>query len=68
MTWTIRRNALRLAAFCVIGAALSGCNIMSRLSDVGDGPVERVFVPRHVLPVQASRFLRDHSEGVGSRH
>ena len=38
MTTHNTRNLLRLTAFGLITVALSGCNVLTRLSEVGDGP------------------------------
>ena len=38
MTPTITRTVLRLTAFGLVAASVSGCNVISRLSEVGDGP------------------------------
>jgi len=34
----ITRNALRITAFSLVALSVSGCNLTSRLSEVGDGP------------------------------
>lgn len=38
MNTTIARSVMRLAAFSVVAVAVTGCNLLTRLSEVGDGP------------------------------